>query len=313
MPLILRRLGIDRVVERERTVEDPAGDLAAVRHLAERRRLDGRGDLGGDGLDRRQDRDPRGAKADLRVKVDRVLDDVALGIEIGSDIDRRIGDEQRVRMGRHVHDEHMADPPRGAQAGRGGRNRPHQFVGVQAALHQQFALGLVNELNRLAPPRHRCAARRRSRSQLMSMPIAVRGRRDLARRADQNGHDDPGGGGFDCAAQRCLIAGMHDDRGRGRNVLRPRDQALVFAFGACAMGPSATAGLMPPSSSIRMAGPAAMVTALRRPALHVRSRRRYRDDVFAARLIARSKQLLDPRQPRLRFALERPSRGQYAL
>ena len=38
--LILRGLEADRVVERERAVEDAAGDLAAVGHLAQRRRLD---------------------------------------------------------------------------------------------------------------------------------------------------------------------------------------------------------------------------------------------------------------------------------
>ena len=54
------RLRVDRVVERERTVEKAAGDLPAVRHLAERGRLDGRRDLRRHGLDRRQDRDPGG-------------------------------------------------------------------------------------------------------------------------------------------------------------------------------------------------------------------------------------------------------------
>ena len=38
------------------------------------------------------------AEADLGEEIDRVLHDVALGVEIGSDVDRRIGDEQRVRM-----------------------------------------------------------------------------------------------------------------------------------------------------------------------------------------------------------------------
>ena len=33
------------------------------------------------------------------------------------------------------------------------------------------------------------------------------------------------------AAQRGLIARMHHDGGRGRNVLRARNQAVVFAFG----------------------------------------------------------------------------------
>ena len=52
-------------------------------------------------------------------------------------------------MGRHVHDEDMADAPRGTKAGRRGRDRPHQFVGMQAALHQEFALAGADQLDAL--------------------------------------------------------------------------------------------------------------------------------------------------------------------
>ena len=41
----------------------------------------------------------------------------------------------------------------------------------------------------------------------------------------------PRGGGVDRAAQRRLVAGMHHDGGRRRNVLRRGDQAVVFALG----------------------------------------------------------------------------------
>ena len=114
MPLIRAGLRIDRIVEGERSIEQAAGDLAAFRHLAQRRRLDGRWNFRGHGFDRRQDRNPRRAQPHLRVEVDRVLHDVAFGVEIGKDIDGRIGDEQCLRIGRHVHDEDVADPPRGA-------------------------------------------------------------------------------------------------------------------------------------------------------------------------------------------------------
>ena len=80
----LRGLGIDGIVESERPVEDAAGDLAAIGHLAQSRRLDRRGDLGGDRLDGRENGNPRRTKPDLGEQVDRVLDDVALGVEIGS-------------------------------------------------------------------------------------------------------------------------------------------------------------------------------------------------------------------------------------
>ena len=123
MPLILRRLRIDRVVESERAVENAAGDLPAIGHLAERRRLDRRRDFRRHGLDRGEDRDARRAKPHLREQIDRVLDDVALGVEIGKNVDRGVGDEKRFRIGRHVHDEDMADAARRAQPGLAGRHR----------------------------------------------------------------------------------------------------------------------------------------------------------------------------------------------
>ena len=86
---------------------------------------------------------------DLREQVDRVLDDVDLGIEIGKDVDRGIGDEEHLGIGRHVHDEDVADPPPGAQAGLAGGDLAHEFVGVQAALHQELAPSRMDELDRL--------------------------------------------------------------------------------------------------------------------------------------------------------------------
>ena len=56
-------------------------------------------------------------------QVDGVLHDVALGVEIRENVDGRVGDEQRLRIGRHIHDEDMADPPCRAQAGRVRRPR----------------------------------------------------------------------------------------------------------------------------------------------------------------------------------------------
>ena len=50
-----RRLRVDGVVESERAVDLAAGDLAAIRHLAERRRLDGRGNGRRHRLDSRED------------------------------------------------------------------------------------------------------------------------------------------------------------------------------------------------------------------------------------------------------------------
>ena len=49
-------------------------------------------------------------------EVDRVLDDVDLVLQRRSDVHRRVGNDQRLGVGGHVHDETVADAPRGAQA-----------------------------------------------------------------------------------------------------------------------------------------------------------------------------------------------------
>src|SRR5262249_29964565 len=46
-----RRFWIDCIVEGERPIEDSASNLSSIRHLAKRRSLDGRRDLGGHGFD----------------------------------------------------------------------------------------------------------------------------------------------------------------------------------------------------------------------------------------------------------------------
>ena len=156
--LDLRRLRVDRVVESERTIENATGDLAALGHLAQRGGVDGRGDLRGHRLDRRENSNPRSAEADLGEQIDRVLHDVALGFEVGKYVDGGVRDEQRLRIGRHIHDEDVADPARSAQAGLAGGHLAHQLVRVQAPLHQELAFALVDQLHGLG--RGRVAVRR---------------------------------------------------------------------------------------------------------------------------------------------------------
>src|SRR5215470_7482731 len=83
----------------------------------------------------------------MRKQIDRVLHDVALGFEIGENVDRGIGDEKRLRMGRNVHDEDVADASRGAQTRGPGCHLAHQLIRMQAPLHQKLAPGLANQLN----------------------------------------------------------------------------------------------------------------------------------------------------------------------
>ncbi len=71
-------------------------------------------------------------------EIDGVLHDVNLVVQGRKDVDRRIGDQQRARIRRHSHDERMADAAGGPQTLRGGYHGAHQFIGVQAALHQRL-------------------------------------------------------------------------------------------------------------------------------------------------------------------------------
>ena len=71
-------------------------------------------------------------------EIDRVLDDVDFRVEIGGDIDRRVGDDQRVRVAGHVHDEAMADAALGADPALPRNDRAHQLIRMKAAFHERF-------------------------------------------------------------------------------------------------------------------------------------------------------------------------------
>ena len=220
-------LGIDGIVEGQRPIEDAAGDLPALRHLAQRRSVDGRRNFRAHRFHRGKYGHARRAKADLGEEVDDILDDVALGIEIGKDVDRGIGDEERLGISRHVHDEDMADPPGGAQPGLARRHLAHEFVGMQAALHQKLALGFADEFDPLY-----CGGFAVGHVDDLKTvdpeAVFVRNRGNLGGRPHQNRNDDAGFRRLDGPAQRSLVAGMHDDRARGGNLFCPGQQPLVL-------------------------------------------------------------------------------------
>ena len=130
----------DCVVESQRAVEQAALDLAAVGHLAQ-------GGSVQSGLNFRVDRFNRGKNRHLGFRnaddvrhVDGVLDDVNLVFQRRGDIDRRIGNQQRTVIGRDVHQENVADAAGCPQAGGARHHFSHQFIRVQAALHQGFRI-----------------------------------------------------------------------------------------------------------------------------------------------------------------------------
>ncbi len=221
--LDLRGLGTDRVVERERAVEQGAGDLAAVRHLAQRRRFDRRGHVGIDRFHRRQDRHPHLLHAQIVREVDRVLHDVDFVLQRRRDVHRGVGDDERIGVPRHVHDEAVADAPRGAQPRVAPDHRAHQLVGVQAAFHQRFRAPGAHLRHRLVG--RLLAERRIDDRERGDVEPGFRGNfPDPRRGTDQDGRDQPGLGGIDRALQRTLVARMRDRGRRWRQRLAALDQ-----------------------------------------------------------------------------------------
>jgi hypothetical protein len=139
------RREVDRVVERERAVENAAGDLPAVGHLAQRRGVDRRRHVGIDGFHRREDGHLGQRSTQGMCEIDRVLDDVHLVGERRGDVDGRIGDDQGLRQRRYVHHKAMTDAPFGPQPGFPLHHGAHQLVGVEAALHERLGLAFADQ------------------------------------------------------------------------------------------------------------------------------------------------------------------------
>src|SRR5262249_41938010 len=154
-------------------------------------------------------------------------------IEIGKNIDRRIGEEQRLGIARHVHDEDVTDAPFRAQASLARRHLAHQLVRVEAALHQELAFRLLDELHRLR--RRRMAMRNVDDLEATDVETMLAGYGlNFGGRPDKDGNDDAGVRRFDRAAQRRLFARVNDDGPRGGNLLGPGDQPLALRSGGVA-------------------------------------------------------------------------------
>ena len=112
--LQLRGLRAYGIVHGQRPVQYAPGDLAAVGHLAQNGGIGRAGDLCIDDLDGRKDGNARFAQAKADMQVDGVLDDVALAVEVGKDVDRRIGDEKDLRIAWRGDQKDVADASTGA-------------------------------------------------------------------------------------------------------------------------------------------------------------------------------------------------------
>ena len=82
-------------------------------------------------------------------QVNGVLHNVNFGVKVGRNVNRCIGDQQRLGITRHVQHKYMADAPTSAQPGLWMHHRAQQFVAVQAAFHQRINLASARHFNRL--------------------------------------------------------------------------------------------------------------------------------------------------------------------
>src|ERR1039458_10360436 len=135
----------DGGVEGQRAVEDAAGDLAAVGHLAERGGVECGLDLGVHVLDGREQRHLGFGNSERVGQLDRILDDVNLVFKLGLDVDGGVCDEQRTGVSRRVHDEDVGDAAGGAQAEflvQGGliHQQRHQYTEATARFQKAIAI-----------------------------------------------------------------------------------------------------------------------------------------------------------------------------
>ena len=136
-------------------------------------------------------------QAERMREVDGVLDDVDLVFERRVDIERGIGDEERPRIVRSVDDEDVAHAPVGMQLFLVD-DRAHEFVGVEAALHQRLDLAVARQRDGL---RRRGVAMLRRHEFIGGEVELGRFRRgaDFGLGPDQDRNDEFFLGGFDRA------------------------------------------------------------------------------------------------------------------
>ena len=147
--LDLGGLGADRVVQRQRPVQQPPviWPRSAILHSAAASMVDGT--LRIDRLHRAQDRHPDLGTPSACARSMAFWTMSTLSSRVGAMFTAASVMISAIRMTRHVHDEAVADPARRADAALTRNHRGHQFVGVQAALHQRLGPSRAHEFDRL--------------------------------------------------------------------------------------------------------------------------------------------------------------------
>ena len=167
-------------------------------------------------------------------QIDRVLDDVALVLQRGVDVDGSVGDKERPRIAGRVDRIDMAYAPVGAQAEIGVNNRAHQLVGMERAFHQRFDLAGAGHGDGL----HGRGVAVLGRDNFVGRQIepGLRGSgADFSLRANQHRHDQFGARRLDGAEQRRRVDRMNNRRTDGIEAAGRLDQEFVAAALFCAV------------------------------------------------------------------------------
>ncbi len=178
-----------------------------------------------DGLDRRQDRHLRLLDAEARGEVDGVLHDVALGGEVGLDVERRVGDEQRPRIARHVHDEDVAHPARRCRSPvRGGGDDAAAAPACAASPSSARRRGRRARARPRSPRPRGCARWPRSARPAMSISCASAAARMRSSRPTSTGTISPACAAWTAPSSASRSTGMHDRDADRLEALGARDQ-----------------------------------------------------------------------------------------
>lgn len=136
-----RRAHGNGAIEGERAVDRRTRQLTAIGHFGKRRGVDGRRHTRIDRFDRAQHRDARVCDTERMGKVDRVLRNRLLLLQIWGDVDGNVGDDERTLIRVCLDEETVRQAFIREQFRAWREHRAHQFVGVQAAFHQRVGRG----------------------------------------------------------------------------------------------------------------------------------------------------------------------------
>ena len=162
-------------------------------------------------------------------KVYGVLDDVDLFQQSRVNVERGVGDQERLGVQRHIEAKHMRHAPAGAQLG-ARQHGVDQLVGVQAALHQHLDVAAGGQLGGFFC--RRMAVRHRDDLNAGQVDAAFFSELAHARLgADQHRHDQAVARGVHGAAQRVNITGMNYRAAHRRHAIAQRQQFLEAGFG----------------------------------------------------------------------------------